>query len=165
MTLTLKPGDMKVNVFPVVIVDVFGTAVVGAVGVLLAVSAPVRIWAVLLVATVLNGRVNVIEEEAATVFEIWRFQVATYVKAAAASISYCRLTLILTVFVAVVRVTLQKTVPVELGKVLGRYSSPLFKLNSCCLAIVKQLLNITADYCQPFGHSSLWRGILDWRWT
>lgn len=37
----------------------------------------------------------------------------------------------MTWFVEVLRTTLQNNVPVEVGNVLGRYSSPRFKLKSC----------------------------------
>ncbi len=42
-----------------------------------------------------------------------------------------KLALMITLLSAVERTTLQNTVPVLEGKVLGRYSSPLFRLNSC----------------------------------
>lgn len=42
-----------------------------------------------------------------------------------------KLALMITLLSAVERTTLQNTVPVLEGRVLGRYSSPLFKLNSC----------------------------------
>lgn len=55
MTLTLNAGAVKLIVLPVVIVLVLGTAVLGAVGVLAAVCAPVRSCRDPEVATLLNG--------------------------------------------------------------------------------------------------------------
>lgn len=70
MTLTLNGAAVKLSVFPVLMVLVAGTTVLGASGVLAAVSAPVRTSRVPLVATLLNGSWKTRGALVPTVFEI-----------------------------------------------------------------------------------------------
>ena len=71
--LTLNPGAVYSNVCPVVIVrGSCGTTEFGAVGVLLAVCAPVKTWTVPVVETDGNGRTNVMEAAAPTVFDTYQ---------------------------------------------------------------------------------------------
>ena len=67
MTLTLNPGAVKSNVFPVWMVLVTGTTKLGWAGVLLAVWAPVRLCRIPVLATVLKGSWNVRSAEELTV--------------------------------------------------------------------------------------------------
>jgi len=78
---------------------VWGVMRFGLAGVLLAVAVPVNTWAVPVVATLEKGRLKVRRDAVAAVLE----------------------TLIMSWFVDVLRTTLQKTVPVLEGSVLGRY--------------------------------------------
>lgn len=70
-TLTLYPGAVYSNVCPVVMVWSCGTIEFGAVGVLLAVFAPVKTWAVPVVGTNAKGRTNVMEAAAPSVFDTY----------------------------------------------------------------------------------------------
>lgn len=124
MTLTLNPGALKLIVLPVAMVDVTGTTRFGWAGVLLAVWAPCNDCRVPEEATLLNGSWKTRGAAVPAVF-------ATYVRSAphqlAGGLMY---TLMITLLSAVDRTTLQNTVPVLDGRVLGRYSSPLFRLNN-----------------------------------
>lgn len=71
ITLTLNAPAVKLIVLPVEMVLIFGTTASGSVGVLLAVSAPVRICTIPVVATLLNGSWKTIEALALAVFEIY----------------------------------------------------------------------------------------------
>lgn len=93
-TLTLNPGAVKLNVELVCIVLVTGTTLSGPVdGELLAVSAPVRIWAVPVVAMVVNvvgmTKVRVLDVE--TVFEICKAVDSQHLRAISCSLRRMRL--------------------------------------------------------------------------
>lgn len=128
MTLTLKPGAVKLKVCPVEMVLVTGSTVVGWSGVLLSLKAPVICSNDPEDATLSKGNWNVRSEAAATVFETLIGMECK--KLGRKNNVRKRHTLKMISPEEIERVTLQKMVPVGVGRVLGRYSSPLFKLKS-----------------------------------
>jgi hypothetical protein len=116
----------------------------GESGVLLALASPFNNCTVPVDATFAKGSWNVILWGVPSVLEIYLRNVLSEESAETAS-SYVNwmLTLISSSLVAFLLVTLQNNVPLELGSVLGRYSSPLFKLN--ILYVFKSVFNSTID--------------------
>lgn len=125
ITLTLNPGAVNSKVFPVGILLVVGTTRLGCAGELLSVGAPCNCCKVPVFATEENGSSNVRSVLFCTVFEICK-----QVDERLHFMLYTDDTFMITSCEVVFRVTLQKTVPLGDGNVLGRYSSPLFRLKS-----------------------------------
>ena len=94
----------------------------GFCGVLLLVGFPVRTCAVPLVATLLNAKLKVRLAVLLPVLEIYPTQLSVNMKKCFEKM----MTLMMSWPVDVLRTTLQKTVPVLEGKVLGIYWSPRF---------------------------------------
>jgi len=109
ITLALNPGERTLNDFSASTSDVRGTTVCGASGVFIAFMEPARTvnWPF---GATSKGRFIVIVASALSVFAIF-----TYTSPADLSL-----------------VTLQNSVPFLSGKVLGRYSVPLLRLNIFC---------------------------------
>lgn len=98
----------------------------GFCAVLLLVGLPVRTCAVPLVATLLNAKLKVRRAALLPVLEIY----PTQLSAKMINVFRKMMTLMISWPVDVLRTTLQKTVPVLEGKVLGIYWSPRFRLKS-----------------------------------
>lgn len=117
------------KVVPVSIVDVVGATILGVAGVLLSLIPPVSTSAVPDAATVSNGSTMVMSAAVAALLDIWEVRELNICSVLGREKRRLELTLIKISLVDVRLVTLQNKVPLEVGRVLGRYSSPLLRLN------------------------------------